>query len=160
MNYFIEQIKKIHLHYKFQDFCGLPYGGHPKGCPNFNINKQGCPYTTPLIDKYLDITKTMYLIGIDFDLQAHRNKMKRRHPSWSLRQLNNVLYWQSKHRKQLRILVKEFLKTHSGYCVITRPEAYGVGMQATLNINDINIKLDWHYPLKRVWRIALIGRKV
>ena len=159
---FIIKINKIYFHPKFQDFCGLPYPNHLKGCPNFTRRKN-CPYNTPLINKAININLPMYLIGIDFNLKNHRIKMLKRHPKWTMRQANNVIYWQPHHKKQLKELIKKFLdsktqKESKNLCTIFNPEAYGVNMNLTLR--DIGRKLDWHYPLKIVWRIALIGSKI
>jgi len=153
---FTSKISKIYFEKRFMDMCGLPYPGHPKGCPNFNKNKKGCPYTTPLINEIVDITKPIYLVGIDFDLEAYEKKMKKKHPNWTNRQCRNVLYWQSKHKKELKKLLLNFIKPFDKNLFTTmKPEAYGVNMCAT--VRQIGIKLDWHYPLKHVWRIALIG---
>lgn len=154
---FVYKIDKIYFEQRFMDFCGLPYPGHPKGCPNFNKGKSGCPYTTPLIDKVIDITKSIYLIGIDFDLEEHTQKMKVKHPSWTDRQCKNVLYWQPHHKKLLKFEIDIFTcdLNKDKLFVTIKPEAYGVNMCAT--VRQVGIKLDWHYPLKHVWRIALIG---
>lgn len=147
------KINKVYCNEKIQDLCGLSYPGHKYGCPNFNVGKLECPYTVPLIDKVIDITKPMYLIGIDFDLKAHRLKMKVRHPNWTERQCGNVLYWQPHHKKQLKEMILKNIGKNTFYTL--KPEAYGINMNLTLR--QIGIKLNWNYPLKKVWRIAFIG---
>ena len=135
-------------------WCVRFYHGHPKGCPNYG--KYGlCPPNAPMFDEIFDMNKDIYLIYIAYDLGAHMDKMKKRHPNWSERQLRNVLYWQPAAKKMHRDKIKDFLDKYAylGFEVST-PEALGVDVTKTLG--EIGIYLDWP-PQKYTYRIAFAG---
>ena len=142
---------------KIKKLCGNAYPLHKHGCPNYNV-KGGCPMNNKDITELMDISKSVYVIGVSFDLEAHRNMMHKKHPIWSFRQCNNLLYWQSRQRKHIRLLVEDFLKQHPGLVVDFLPEGHGVNV--TTMMKKLEKPLDWKYPLHKVWRIAILGRSL
>jgi predicted metal-binding protein len=143
------------IDYSVRNLCRMPYHNHPKGCPNYFKNV-ACPPQAPLICKAIDLTKNVYLIYNKFDLGAHVDRMSKRHPQWSQRQLECCLYWQGTARKQLREKVRNFIDDNKSLRELYVPEACGVNITATMML--IGIELEW--PPKTVtYQIALIGTK-
>ncbi len=150
---------KLVLDPSVRDLCRCVYPGHPKGCPNFG-KKRSCPPQAPLINELLDAANPVWAFWINYDLAAHRERMRCRHPRWSERQLVNCLYWQPRVDKLLRQLVDKRLPLlrmmHAGvqpravYC----PEACGVNVTATME--SAHVKLEWP-PVDIVRKIALVG---
>lgn len=131
--------------------CTSAYPGHPRGCPNFG-KKESCPPQVPMIDKVLDLKDAVWAFWVDFDLSIHREKMRKRHPKWSRRQLDCCLYWQGTVNKKLRETVGQRLLTNSR--VVYCPEACGVNVTATMK--TIGVILEWP-PVNIVRKIALVG---
>lgn len=152
--YWIVPVKKLIHNKKVPEWCRLPYQRHPKGCPNYG-KKNVCPPQAPYITDVIDIKKPMYLVFSEFNLEAHMDKMKARHPTWSEAGLRNVLYWQKTSRKQLKErtgIAKGLLKTN---VVIYLPEAAGVHVYATAFHSGL--KLEKIRGLKFNRHISLIG---
>ena len=153
---FVLPVKKLIFRPQIQDFCKLPYLGHKNGCPNYG-QRFYCPPTVGLIDNYIDITKPMFLVIEEFDLQAHINRMQIKHPHWSDRQSRCVLYWQKGVRNKLLPKIKltmEILKL-SAYTVL--PEAMGVQVYSTCYHSGL--KLERIKGLKLHRQIAILGHK-
>jgi len=118
--------------------CSKPYHGHPRGCPNYGKpGRQKCPPQTKLFDlKYAASNGGVwYVVWNVFDLAAHREHMRAKHPTWTERQLVNCLYWQGTARKQLRSVVRDFcLRYNTGHdnYIVYVPEAHGVDVTATM----------------------------
>lgn len=141
---------------RVKSFCRLPYPGHPHGCPNFN-KRAICPPRAPRFDKLVDITRPVYCIVNRFDLRAHAEIMKTRHPDWSEAQIYCCLYWQGKARKQLRLKVDSFLQNHPGYIALYCPEGSGVDVVAT--VAQIGIEFEW--PARSyAYQVALAGWEI
>jgi len=139
------------IDYPVRGLCVLPYGGdHPRGCPNFGKCDM-CPPCAPKFDVVYHSTKCFAVVN-EFDLAAHREKMRAAHPAWSERQLVNCLYWQGTARKKLRELVRAFLLEHPDYRAEETPEAMGVNVTATLRA--VGIELEWP-PVQIVRQVAL-----
>jgi len=153
---FIVQVNPI-VDYAMRGLCRKPYYNHSKGCPNFR-KRSDCPPFAPLFDKYIDMSKPIYVIYNIFDFKSHIEKMKLKHPEWSEHQLKCVLYWQNSARKQLRLKCEKFLKEYEGldYEIITCPEAMGVNLTATMQ--NIGIILEWP-PVNIAYQIAIAGIK-
>jgi hypothetical protein len=130
--------------------CALPYPGHRRGCPNLG-KKEGCPPCYPLFWDKFDLSKPVFAIVNEFDLEAHVLRMKLRHPDWSDRQLRNCLYWQPKARKCLRTMAAAFRFDHPGYAVEFTPEARGVNVTETLH--EAGLDLEWP-PVKVARQVA------
>jgi hypothetical protein len=111
--------------------CQRPYPGHPRGCPNYG-KKRGCPPETPIFDQVYDLVLPVYAIVTTFNLGAHAEKMRERHPDWSWAKLSCCLYWQQGARKRLKFEIAKFLRSHPGYRAEATPEALGINVTATL----------------------------
>jgi hypothetical protein len=155
----VVEVKELVHHPKVKDWCGLPYPGHPKGCPNFDKpGKAKCPYNTPYITEILDLTQPCYLVFSEFDLAGHVEKMRTKHPHWSERQLRNVLYWQSRSRKQMKERSIEFAKRIKANKIIAMGESYGVHLYATAFKSEL--KLDSIRHMKTCRHIAIVGWRI
>lgn len=130
-------------------WCTLPYPNHPKGCPNF----PDC--ITHFRDfKELEDRFKWYAVIEKFDLAAHAEKMKEKHPNWTERQCRNLLYWQNKVRKRLRDKAYKF---HGlGDCVLEIPEACGVNVFATMK--KVGVHIESPKPMT-VTKIMLVGKR-
>ena len=151
----IYPIKDLVHHPKVRDWCGLPYPNHPKGCPNFNIDKEKCPPNAPYVTDVFDLEKPLYFVHSEFDLAGHAEKMKIRHPNWTERQCRNVLYWQNTSRKQAKeraILAMEFTRSKK---FTLMPEALGVNVYVTGRW--CGLKLEMIDGLKICRHVALLG---
>lgn len=138
---------------RVRGYCKLPYLGHPQGCPNFN-KRDICPPKAPLFDKLIDINKPVYCIVNKFDLKAHAQIMRNRHPDWSERQIYCCLYWQGRARKQLREKVNKFLQNHPGYLALYCPEGSGVDLVAT--VKQFGLEFEWP-ARKYAYQVAMAG---
>lgn len=85
--------------------------------------------------------------------------MKAIHPGWSQRQVECCLYWQGTARKQLRAEIDIFAFSITQYIIqiLTRPEANGVNVTATMK--TVGIELEWP-PNKKAYQVALAGTKL
>lgn len=139
--------------------CRKPYPGHPKGCPNFGVAPR-CPGKVPLLYDLYRVGGPFYFVWTTFDMAAHVQHMRLRHPTWTDRQLRCVLYWQNKARKRLRNeivwvrMVREDLD--DSFLLNETPEALGVDVTATMK--SINVILEWP-PEHLTYQIALLGMK-
>jgi len=135
------------------DWCKLPYPEHPHGCPNFG-RKEGCPPKAKLFSELVNYP--MFLIGIRFDLSAHIEQMRQKHPDWSLRQLKCLLYWQGHINKVLRQKCEEIASKHPDYIILYKPEANGINLFATCYKLGIILERS---PQHFVWKIAIVGTR-
>jgi len=136
--------------------CTKPYPGHPRGCPNYG-KRITCPPQSRLLPELLDWQHRIWLVYNAFDLATHVDKLRRRHPKWSVRQFYCCLYWQGTARKQLRAKVAACLDAHPGTVPLYTPEACGVNVTATME--RIGIRLEWP-PRKTAYQVALAGYPV
>jgi hypothetical protein len=151
----IVRVKPI-INPRVRGYCRLPYPGHPRGCPNYN-KRAVCPPQAPLFDRLVDIGKPVYCIVNQFDLHAHAETMRARHPDWSEAQLYCCLYWQGRGRKQLRQKVERFLANHPGYTALYCPEGSGVDVVAT----TAQFGLEFEWPARNyAYQIALAGMAI
>jgi predicted metal-binding protein len=148
----ISQVTPV-IDHTVRNACRERYPGHPKGCPNYGKHPH-CPPKAPPLSKLLDLNKAVYLIAVSFDLRAHVEKMRLKHPKWTDRQLRNLLYWQPSVNKCLKFHVNEFLKASSALRVVYCPEGTGVNIHETAR--QVGIILKWP-PKDTVWKIALVG---
>lgn len=119
-------------------WCTLPYPNHPKGCPKF----PACPKSAINFINLSGIgfrSFECFAVVEEFDLKAHAEKMKQKHPKWSDRQCRNLLYWQKSVMKKLRE------KSFDEMCVATDrvlpiPEACGIDVFKTME--RVGIKLE------------------
>ena len=140
---------------RVQALCARPYRGHPRGCPNYGRRK-GCP---PKV-KSLGVQQgRMWLVWNVYDLQAHEERARKRHPDWTKAQCRNSRHWQGKARAQLRRLVLEFLSVDEHRrrwaTVLYVPEAHGLDVTATMANVAPKEKLEWP-PEGRAYQVALV----
>lgn len=153
-----ELVKPV-LDLSVRELCKRPYTNHPKGCPNYG-KKKGCPPQALLLNEVLDLAEPVWAVWVKFDLAAHRERMRGKHPNWSRRQLDCLLYWQGTVLKELRhkvcnfctmrLLYKQSKNLDAYYC----PEAMGVNVTETMR--QIGVELEWP-PKISVRKIALVG---
>lgn len=135
-----------------REWCKLPYYNHPKGCPNFN-SKETCPPTVGLVYDIFDFDKNLWFVIEQFDLKAHKIKMKNSHPDWSNKQCGCVLYWQGSVKKRLNERVKQFIFMGNGNISTDCPEAMGVNVFKTFRKLGLRMKRNPDV----VNKVALIG---
>ena len=132
-------------------WCQLPYPDHPDGCPNFIKGCTKCgdwKNFAHLIGECKNSIGTnwigfqWYAVIQEFDLKAHAEKMKRKHPSWSDKQCRCVLYWQGAVKAKLKVKAQKYLRElavkdgtfHFDWAchLIEIPEAHGVNVFGTM----------------------------
>jgi len=131
----------------------MPYPGHPRGCPNWN-KRPTCPGRAPQIQEVLDLKYPVFLVYSEFNLAAHVESLRERHPTWTERQLRCCLYWQGHARSMLRRKVTLALRAYPGTIALYCPEACGVDV--TRLMADIGVPLEWP-PRVVVRQVALVG---
>ena len=135
-----------------RSLCVYPYHNHPKGCPNFG-KKATCP---PQVDRFPYVYHNLHhvrALWAEFDIGAHVQRMRKRHPLWSYRQLSCCLYWQGTVRKFLRESIAKWKKEYPNLAVTTCPEGMGVNVTATMH--DIGVELEW--PPKKTTRLIYLA---
>jgi len=140
-----------------QNLCKMKYRGHKKGCPNYG-KLDNCPPKAPLIDKLINPKLKCRFLGVKFDLHSHREKLRKKHPDWSVWRLNCLLYWQNKINKELYKIAKEYLANNKKFAAIKKPEAYGVNI--TRMLYNKGILLNWQWPLNEVIKGVLIAEPI
>ncbi|KKM70908.1 hypothetical protein LCGC14_1435950 [marine sediment metagenome] len=144
LNRICQETELILLPERPENLCGLPYPGHPKGCPNLG-KRSICPPAAPtLCGRYI-------LVGVQFNLASWVARMKKEHPAWSDRQARCCLYWQGQVRRELREYIQNLwvLEPKTDHC----PEAGGADI--TQMMETLGHRLQWP-PLDFVWKIALV----
>ncbi|MEN6440913.1 MAG: hypothetical protein ABFD97_20275 [Syntrophobacter sp.] len=153
MKDYIYPVKKLVLNKKVGLWCRLPYPGHPKGCPNYNKHDR-CPPNARKLEYFFDMDLKLYLVHSEFDLQAHAEAMKIKHPEWTDRQCRCVLYWQSRSRKQLIDRILESIPEGQKVIFSTCPEGMGVNVFATAKLAGLTLDKTRH--LKMCRHVALV----
>lgn len=157
---------KLVIDLRTREWCKMPYPDHPNGCPNYN-KKDTCPPKAPLINEHFDLNQPHWFAIISYNITEHAAILKEKHPDWSDKQCRCCLYWQNTARKQLREIIKDFLKERNfvsnfseidfgklDYTLI--PEAMGVNVFRTCHRIGIHIKKN---PIDFVHKVALIGER-
>lgn len=153
---FVYLVTKLVMSDRVGEWCRFPYPNHPQGCPNYG-KAERCPPKAPAVGEYFDISRPMYLVHSEFDLDRHRLRMRDAHPQWSHRQCSCVLYWQSTSRKQLKERCREAMRLLGLDGMAMVPEAMGVNVYATARISGLI--LEPIRLLKTCRHVALIGHK-
>jgi len=154
---FIYPVRHLVTNEKTGEWCKIPYPGHAKGCPNYG-KADRCPPKAPAVSKYFDLSKPLFLVHSDFDLEDHQSKMKANHPEWSDRQCRCVLYWQRTSRKQLKERIAIALRMHGLNAATMIPEAMGVNVYATARASGLI--LEPIRTLKKCRHVALVGTRL
>ena len=152
-------LKNIVIDKSVRGLCVHPYPNHPKGCPNFG-KRVTCPPQVRMIDEIFDISRGFWIVWIDFDFKSHCDRMRRKHPDWSQRQIECCLYWQGTANKMLREVVADvsyYLADRGNWQATYCPEAMGVNVTATMN--NLGIELEWP-PKNIVRKVALFGVRI
>ena len=140
-----------------RSICVKPYHNHPKGCPNHG-KRDTCPPKCGRFPYVYDTRQDIWALWAEFDIGAHVERMRKRHPLWTYRQLSCCLYWQGTVRKFLRESIAKWVgenKTeYPGLAVTTCPEAMGVNVTATMK--NIGTVLEWP-PREKTRMIYLAG---
>ena len=153
----IYEVKRLVISKQVGRWCQLPYDLHSKGCFKFGAYKE-CPPNAPLINEVFNTDKSLYLVHSEFDLTAHKNKMRMKHPGWSDRQFGCVLYWQSTSRKQLKERIVSACMILGTNFSETVPEALGVNVYVTARL--AGLKLERIRNLKICRHVALVGFRI
>lgn len=146
---------EVFHHPRVKTWCGLPYPGHPRGCPNYGGTRPHCPHNSPYITEVLDLKKPVYLVFSEFDLAAHVEVMRAKHFDWTDRQLRNVLYWQRRSKKQAMIRAVEIARIVGANKLIPMGESYGVQLYKTCA--HVGLKLERIKGLKICRHVVLVG---
>ena len=129
-------------------WCKAPYPDHPRGCPNF-------PKCCEKQPDFKDFEGYDWFAVIEeFDLKAHAEKLKEKHPGWTERQARCVLYWQNSVRKRLREKTAKFAVPLFGDIILEIPEACGVNLFATMAKHDLFLKTNPDI----VYKIMMVGK--
>jgi len=138
-------------------WCRLSYSGHPNGCPQWG-KRDICPPRAPMLYDFMDPTM---LVVMEFDLEDFVNRYRER-TEYTKRQtfkwLSSGIWWQGRARKLLREVCQKIVNDNPDNMVYTiMPEANGVNCFAMCRKFGIPIV---PRPTKRVFEVALVGRKV
>jgi len=148
------EVKRLITSPRVGKWCVLPYHGHPRGCPYYG-KRPTCPPDSRPIAELLDVTRPVYLVYSFFDLRAHVERMKTRHPKWTDVQCQNVRYWQGTARAGLRRNVTAAMGPLrcdvSTFC----PEGAGVNVFATARAAGLRLERTGSIKIDR--HVALIG---
>ena len=144
---------RVAIDMRAREWCKLSYPNHRHGCPNYGMKKT-CPPQAPLVNKHFDLGKRHWLGIVDFDLEAHVERMREKHPDWTDRQLRCVLYWQGAVNKRLRELTVRFHKQNKGTIYTMCPEAMGMHVLKTMRRQGYDIRKN---PTEMVYKVSLIG---
>ncbi len=135
-------------------WCCSPYPDHPRGCPNFRAGSCQC---VNVVFNFEDIRgkRRWFAIVEEFNLKAHAEKMKLKHPDWSERQCRNLLYWQGSVRKRLKEKIEKFdPNIHEwGHTYLLLPEAHGVEVFETMR--RVGIIIERNPEIVR--KVAFVG---
>lgn len=152
----IYSIKRLILNSKVGKWCQLPYPGHPKGCPKYgDIKHEHCPPHASTVKEYFDLSKPLYLVHSDFDLEADIERRRKMTPGQTERQYRCVLYWQGSSRKQMKERARAAMRTLGLNAYTACPEGMGVNVYATARI--AGLRLERIRDLSICRHVALIG---
>ena len=154
--FYVYPIKEVVFGEYIKHWCALPYPNHKKGCPNYNKHPD-CPPNSPDFSDFFDVLEGLWVVHSNFNLKAHSEYMKRKHPKWTDRQCRNVLYWQSRSKKQMKERVKEASVLFGTNQVHYFPEALGVHMYVTCL--KAGLKLERIKDITECKHTAMIGFK-
>lgn len=149
--------KTITFSEKVQEYCKLPYDGHPKGCINYG-KKKTCPPQQPFRKDVLENYSTFVLALASFDFKKYKQEMKKLHPLWSEKQLANVIYWQNSVKTLLKNKLREYsfeeiFGAGSGFWGRPSMEAVGINVFHTLKLNGIPFEMK---PKDKIVMVALM----
>lgn len=150
---FIIRVTKLFME-NTKRYCYSQYPGHKKGCP-MTSRCWGKGGKQRMLTDRINVSKPMYIVFNEFDLKAHKKKMKRKLPHWTEKQCRNVIYWQPKARKQLQKKMLQALKLiYPRPNIISSGEGEGVNLYKTCEA--AGLKLDSIGPDMKICRHMVI----
>ena len=147
-------VGRLVLSKRVDRWCQMPYPDHPKGCPNFG-QQDRCPPKAPHVSDYFDLSRPLYLVNSEFDLDAHARRMAKEHPHWTARQCRCVLYWQSTSRRHMRERAKAVMTWLGLNAMAEVPEAMGVNVYATARLSGLKLERIRNLSICR--HVAMVG---
>jgi len=138
-----------------RDWCRYPYPNHPHGCPNYD-HADRCPPRSLMLDEYFDTAKPVGFVYATFDLAAHVERMRQKHPNWSQRQLRCVLYWQGGARSRLKKATIKYMDQKGFPDYTACPEGMGLNLFRTFHGFGIKLIKD---PQDIVYLINMVGHR-
>ena len=141
-------------------WCGLPYRGHPKGCPNYlgrgdkrnRICKNNATHNEQLSDLF-DLDKPVWVVWAHFDVDEQERRMKERWPDWTVPQCRNLRLWQSSLVSVVKAKSIPFaIKQGPEYVIITS----GFGLNVYASCRRAGIRMDLMRELRISTRAAFI----
>lgn len=165
---FIEPLgEKLVVDKRAREWCGLPYPGHPKGCPAYG--RPWCPPDSQILTDYMD---PKFIVACEFDLEEWMDRWHAKFPKHTVKQQKDSIFWQGNARKQLRSVIDKFIREreHLGEFLVSTdatklpgsPEAMGVNVFATMANFGIHLETPRDIKpssCKSVWCIAILGYK-
>jgi len=152
-SYLVDVTAQLRINRHTGFWCRLPYPGHPDGCPQYG-KRPSCPPQAPYIAEFIDLQQPHWFLIIEFDFAEYLRYMLRKHPTWSVRRLRCLLYWQGSIRKIQYHQISSFQMEYPSTIATLFPEAMGINIFATL----INLKISFEkQPQQKVLKVALIG---
>lgn len=149
-------IVKPTIDLSMRNLCVKPYPNHPKGCPNFG-KRAICPPQCKRFPYVYNTRLDIWALWAEFNIGAHVERMRKRHPLWTHRQLSCCLYWQGTVRKFLRESIAKWVgenkKEYPDLAVTTCPEGMGINVTATMK--QIGVSLEW--PPKQTTRLVYLA---
>lgn len=148
--------EKLVVDYSIRELCPKSYPNHKLGCPNFG-KRPTCPPRSPFLEDAYDLSKSFWVVWIEFNIGVHISRMARKHPEWSQRQKECCLYWQGTANRLLKdavVDIEYYLNGTGNWKTTFCPEAMGVNVTATMK--NIGVELEWP-PQNIVRKVALIG---
>lgn len=137
-----------------REWCKLSYPSHPDGCPMYGT-RRSCPPQAPLLE---DVAESpFYLVLQEFDLEQQAERMRLRHPEWSVKMCRNSRYWQKGFEKRILAEAQKFLWRFPQGVILTRPEANGVNLFSTCRLHNIRLERN---PRKIVKKMVLVGKRL
>jgi len=131
-------------------WCGMPYPGHPKGCPNYlgkgdkrnRICKNNATHNMQLSDLF-DLDKPVWMVWSRFDVDEQERRMQARWPDWTPRQCRNLRLWQSSlvsvvKKKSIQMAIKagpEYVIITSGFGLNVYRTCWKAGVKIDLMRN-------------------------
>jgi len=151
MKPYIIKLERVIISNRVGQWCKIPYPNHPRGCPKYGQDAS-CP---PMAKFIFDVSKPLYFVHSEFNLESHVFRMKKRNPHWSNLQCKCVLYWQGTSRKQMKERVKDAMWSLATNIFSDCPEGMGVNVYVTARLSGLKLERIRH--LKTCRHISLLG---
>ncbi len=154
MKSYIVKLKRLIISKQAGKWCQIPYEGHPRGCPKYGEDKW-CPPHAPKAGDHFDLSKPLYFVHSEFDLEADIERRRKMTPGQTERQYRCVLYWQGSSRKQMKERAKEAIWSLGVNVITFCPEGMGVNVYATARVSGLCLQRIRNLKVCR--HVALLG---